>query len=78
MVNATVQWVYSAGSSWAPLDQYTQQSIEALWSHNACCWLNSSPSFGGHAVFIDTSELTITCSGYAYTIARRYEHSYRR
>ena len=68
-----VQWVYSSGSNWTPLDQYTQQSIEALWSQNSCSWIYSSPSFGGQAVFVDAADLTITHSGYAYTIARRYE-----
>ncbi|KAG2222566.1 hypothetical protein INT45_002697 [Circinella minor] len=48
-----VQWVYSSGSNWTPLDH--------------------SPSFGGQAVFVDAADLTITHSGYAYTIARRYE-----
>ncbi|KAI9256654.1 hypothetical protein BDA99DRAFT_516992 [Phascolomyces articulosus] len=71
--NTIVQWVYTSGSNWTPLDQYTQQSIEVLWCQNACSWIHSSPSFGGQAVFVDAAELTITHCGCAYTIARRYE-----
>lgn len=69
---AAIEWVYNAGSAWAPLDRYTQQTIEALWSQNGASWIQSSPSFGGHSVFIDTSQLILMCSGYSYTIARRY------
>lgn len=68
---SAVEWVYSAGTSWAPLDQYTQSMIEALFSRNAASWVHSSPSFGNQPVFIDTAELILMYSGCAYTIARR-------
>lgn len=72
-INMTVsgfEWVYNAGSSWAPLDQYTQHTIERLWSCNGASWV-SSPSFGGQQIYIDTSEMSLVISGYSYTIARR-------
>ena len=78
MVNASVEWVYNAGSAWTPLDQYTQTSIEALWSRNAASWIQNCPSFGGASVFIDTTRLILMWSGYAYTIARRYPCHQRR
>ncbi|KAI9315702.1 hypothetical protein BX666DRAFT_1958282, partial [Dichotomocladium elegans] len=70
-MNDTIEWVYNAGSSWAPLDSYTQQTIEVLWSQNGATWIQSSPSFGGNSIFIDTSQLILTCSGHSFHIARR-------
>ncbi|ORY96342.1 hypothetical protein BCR43DRAFT_418181, partial [Syncephalastrum racemosum] len=66
---APYEWVYNAGSSWAPLDQYTQSKIESLWFSHGACWI-ASPSFGGTTVYVDTADLILMCSGYAYTIAR--------
>ncbi|KAI9321454.1 hypothetical protein BX666DRAFT_982446 [Dichotomocladium elegans] len=66
------EWVYNAGSAWAPLDHYTQNAVETLWNRNSATWIQSSPTFSGHPVFIDTSRMILICGGYTYTIARRY------
>lgn len=67
-----LQWVYNAGSAWVPLDSYTQDAVEVLWSRNASSWIRNSPSFAGQPIFIDTSQMTLQYNGHCYTIARRY------
>ncbi|KAI8886855.1 hypothetical protein K501DRAFT_243463 [Backusella circina FSU 941] len=63
-----VQWYYSNGCSWIPLEKHTQNILESLWAINSSTFIQSDDF--KDVVYVNMTNMCIVHKNSSYTIAR--------